>query len=52
MPTSTTLERPSPQLEQHVFITGASGFIGRAMAERFRVLGAKVTGMDRRTRSR
>lgn len=29
-----------------VFITGASGFIGRAVAERFRAQGAAVTGVD------
>lgn len=31
-----------------VFITGASGFIGRALAERYRALGAEVRGMDLR----
>ncbi len=30
-----------------VFITGASGFIGRALAARFRAAGARVRGMDR-----
>jgi nucleoside-diphosphate-sugar epimerase len=29
-----------------VFVTGASGFIGRAVAERFRAEGAKVAGVD------
>ena len=29
-----------------VFITGANGFIGRALADRFRKLGATVRGMD------
>ncbi len=29
-----------------VFITGASGFIGRALAERYRQAGAEVRGMD------
>jgi nucleoside-diphosphate-sugar epimerase len=29
-----------------VFITGASGFIGRAVAERFRAEGAEVAGVD------
>lgn len=29
-----------------VFVTGASGFIGRAVAERFRAEGAEVTGVD------
>ncbi|MFD7076289.1 NAD-dependent epimerase/dehydratase family protein [Nocardioides sp. NPDC059952] len=39
-------ERPAPALDQRIFITGANGFIGRAMAERFRALGATVTGVD------
>lgn len=43
---SAGLRRPDPALDQHVFITGANGFIGRAMAERFRALGATVTGVD------
>jgi nucleoside-diphosphate-sugar epimerase len=30
-----------------VFITGASGFIGRVLAERWRALGAEVGGVDR-----
>lgn len=38
--------RPDPALDQHIFITGASGFIGTALAERFRALGARVTGVD------
>lgn len=29
-----------------VFITGASGFIGRALARRYRELGAQVSGLD------
>ncbi|MBF7729094.1 NAD-dependent epimerase/dehydratase family protein [Pseudomonas sp. N040] len=33
---------------QSVFITGASGFIGRALGERYRALGAEVRGMDLR----
>ncbi|MEQ6901510.1 NAD-dependent epimerase/dehydratase family protein [Nocardioides sp. YIM 152588] len=43
---TTDADRPAPALDQHVFITGANGFIGRAMAERFRALGATVTGVD------
>jgi nucleoside-diphosphate-sugar epimerase len=31
---------------RRVFITGASGFIGRALAERYRALGAEVRGLD------
>ena len=30
-----------------VFITGASGFIGRVLAERWRAMGAEVSGVDR-----
>ena len=29
-----------------VFITGANGFIGRTLAERWRELGAEVAGVD------
>jgi nucleoside-diphosphate-sugar epimerase len=32
-----------------VFVTGAAGFIGRALAERFRALGSEVRGVDLRT---
>lgn len=34
------------QVPRSVFITGASGFIGRALAARYRALGAEVRGMD------
>ncbi|WP_183092371.1 NAD-dependent epimerase/dehydratase family protein [Nocardioides stalactiti] len=44
--TSTAPGRPAPTLDQRIFITGANGFIGRAMAARFRELGATVTGVD------
>jgi nucleoside-diphosphate-sugar epimerase len=41
------IDRPAPSLAQRrIFITGANGFIGRAMAERFRALGAEVAGVD------
>jgi nucleoside-diphosphate-sugar epimerase len=41
------IDRPAPSLGQRrIFITGANGFIGRAMAERFRALGAEVAGVD------
>lgn len=41
-------ERPAPSLaDRSIFITGANGFIARAMAERFRVLGARVSGLAR-----
>ena len=43
----THLDRPAPDLaNRRIFITGANGFIGRAMAERFRALGARVGGVD------
>jgi 2-alkyl-3-oxoalkanoate reductase len=35
-----------PEVPRAVFITGVSGFIGRALAERYRALGAEVRGMD------
>ena len=31
---------------KRVFITGANGFIGRALAQRYRLLGAAVCGID------
>lgn len=41
------IDRPAPSLAQRkIFITGANGFIGGAMAARFRVLGAEVRGVD------
>jgi nucleoside-diphosphate-sugar epimerase len=40
-------DRPSPALPARIFVTGASGFIGRALVERCRALGAIVRGMDR-----
>lgn len=46
MPKTTSPKRVAPKLDQHIFITGASGFIGRSMATRFRELGATVTGVD------
>ncbi|QQW36291.1 NAD-dependent epimerase/dehydratase family protein [Mycobacterium marinum] len=40
-------DRPAPSLSgRTIFITGANGFIGRAMAARFRALGAVVRGVD------
>jgi len=39
-------ERPAPAVPSKVFITGASGFIGRALAVRLRELGAQVGGVD------
>ncbi|MGV9709249.1 NAD-dependent epimerase/dehydratase family protein [Gordonia sp. NPDC003424] len=44
---TTPDQRPSPSLAgRKIFITGANGFIGRAMSERFRALGAQVSGVD------
>lgn len=34
------------QIPAKVFITGANGFIGRAIADRFRALGSTVVGVD------
>lgn len=40
-------DRPGPSLaDRKIFLTGANGFIGRAMTQRFRELGATVTGVD------
>ena len=36
----------TPHVPRSVFITGANGFIGRALASRYRALGAEVRGMD------
>jgi len=41
-----TYERPAPAVPSKVFITGASGFIGRALASRLRELGVQVSGVD------
>ncbi len=35
-----------PRKPKSVFITGASGFIGRALGDRYRALGVEVRGMD------
>lgn len=39
-------ERPAPQVPAKVFITGANGFIARALTRRLTELGAEVTGVD------
>ena len=44
----TGAQGQTPEVPKSVFITGASGFIGRALAERYRALGAEVRGMDLR----
>jgi nucleoside-diphosphate-sugar epimerase len=43
-----TPESPRPSLDTplHVFITGANGFIGRALATRLREVGCQVGGVD------
>jgi 2-alkyl-3-oxoalkanoate reductase len=38
--------RPAPEVPARVFITGANGFIARALATRLRELGAEVSGVD------
>ncbi len=35
-----------PALPKRVFVTGANGFIGRAVMTRYRSLGAEVCGVD------
>lgn len=40
--------RPAPAVPGRVLITGASGFLGRALADRLRELGAEVVGVDLR----
>lgn len=42
---------PSPPVRR-VFVTGALGFIGSAVAARYRTLGAEVRGVDRRADAR
>lgn len=44
----TGIDGQTPEVPSSVFITGASGFIGRALAQRYRALGAEVRGMDLR----
>ncbi len=39
-------DRPAPTVPARIFITGANGFIGKALAARLRELGAEVTGVD------
>lgn len=36
-----------PTVPRRVFVTGARGFIGRAIADRYRAAGAEVRGVDR-----
>ena len=36
----------TPAVPKSVFITGASGFIGKALVQRYRALGSDVRGMD------
>lgn len=40
---------PEPTLPRKVFVTGANGFIGRVLVERYRTLGSEVSGVDLRT---
>lgn len=47
--TTASIRRELPiSAPKSVFITGASGFIGRALSARYRALGAEVRGMDLR----
>ena len=39
-------DRPAPTVPARIFITGANGFIGKALTARLRELGAEVTGVD------
>jgi nucleoside-diphosphate-sugar epimerase len=41
-----------PDLPERVFVTGAAGFVGRALVDRFRALGSEVRGVDLRTDER
>jgi nucleoside-diphosphate-sugar epimerase len=43
---NSTIEQQNLVLPKTVFITGASGFIGRALSRRCRDLGIQVTGLD------
>jgi nucleoside-diphosphate-sugar epimerase len=36
----------TPEVPRSVFITGANGFIGKALLKRYKALGAQVRGMD------
>jgi nucleoside-diphosphate-sugar epimerase len=40
------MTRPAPAAPRRVLITGASGFIGRALVQRFAELGSEVVGVD------
>lgn len=44
MPRGSAGQQPAPPAS--VFVTGANGFIGRALMERYRALGCRVAGMD------
>lgn len=45
-PAPTGTAGQTPAIAANVFITGANGFIGRALMERYRQLGSRVRGMD------
>ena len=47
----TRTESQTLVVPRSVFITGANGFIGRALGDRYRALGAEVRGMDLRADS-
>jgi nucleoside-diphosphate-sugar epimerase len=45
-PAPVGAEGQTPELPARVFVTGAAGFVGRALLARYRELGAEVRGMD------
>lgn len=45
---TTIAPRVAPPVPTRVFVTGAHGFIGKALLSRLRQLGCQVTGLDRR----
>jgi nucleoside-diphosphate-sugar epimerase len=48
IPDSIEQERPRPPwIPARVFISGASGFVGRSLAARYRQLGSEVRGVDK-----
>ncbi len=45
-PAPVGAEGRAPEIPERVFVTGANGFLGRALMARYRELGAEVRGMD------
>lgn len=46
LPAPVGAEGQTPAIPRRVFVTGANGFVGRAVLARYRGLGAEVHGMD------